>query len=909
MAALPTNLQSIRIMPVELADLARRYNLNRQSGWNLARLMDMVDNWQVTIFDLHPGSELNSFGAPLDGSENDIFVDTRLFWEVPATLHTKLKVTKLSPTALGGLEEDGSAQVCYTSLPFYAVSRSWNDGGNPTLTAVVSVEILIASKSTTFVRVELDDGRDTEVTLEEEGQVIFVNPQQGEVAELVMALARLEGNPINNLSHLKDKSLRHQNVDIQRCLRLFCGCNQYVNTSMRRFLTCADANADDDLRQTLMETVWHYSMPHDLSLWDQEHNMLCFEFQATLLTLANEKGVILQPECGWREDLNDKVSIAEDVSMMWGWQRDPCPETLPSTGTGQHQIREPIGMLPPYCVMKTSKQAVRDILNVGAARVQNFTTGLTGLFNREVRRSISDVWAHHAVSDLDHYLVDGHGNIPPTELPRRLWNVKTGLEAQETSNLVSGTSTTYCAVSYVWDQWKDDTYQGHDEPGNPRLPDLERIRTSLLEVSKYTGIDLFWVDGICINQTDGTDKARELPKMGQYYAGAAFTLVLLPDVNELQKTPTPKPWQVFDAKAHREANKKLVRQYIDCVWLKRIWTVQEAWLARKLVFKTGGAGGELIRGDYLELLRTIGPVIDTHGAVPVCLEWMNIGPTLVMGGCTGDLITPGDTATLLTRPAGSLLQHNDGTGLQARTTTLQRALRLCYGRGCAPKKPSGKLIGLLGMVTGGDELTSAIMVEAAQEAIRSGLSLDSKPEQAFKVAVNMGRLGAEIMLCGAASTEPGFSWLPSLRGRGDGVRLPYIAEKVSKNPPSMRVGLNGAVVQALDAKLTRIVIERRNTFATGQTGFTYTCKVKTASGHKSKAKIHSAAQVTTVTRWSKVPVLLLQRPLQSDPFICVRVRRRGGDHYTRRQGFLLVIENDLELEEECRDGFRDRYIG
>lgn len=729
------------------------------------------------------------------------------------------------------------------------------------------------------------------------------------MAELVMALARLEGNPISNLSQLKDKSLRHQNVETQRCLRLFCGCNQYVNTSMRRFLICAKANDGDDLSNTLKETVWHYSMPNDLSLWDQEHNVMCFEFQAMLLTLASEKGVILQPECGWQEDLNEKVSIVEDVSIMWGWQRDPCPETLQGTGTGQHHIREPVGMLPPYCVMKTTKQAVREILDIGAARVQkNFTTRLTGLFNREARisRSISDIWMHNAVKDLDHYLVTGHGNIAPTELPSRLWNVKTGLEAQETSDLARG--TTYCAVSYVWDQWKNDTK-------SPHLPDLERIRTSLLEVAEATGIDLFWVDGNCIDQADEKDKARELPKMGQYYAGAAFTIVLLPDVKEPQKTPTPKPWQVFDAKAHWEANARLVKQYINCVWLKRIWTVQEAWLARKMVFKTGGAGGELIRGDYLELLRTIGPVIDKHGAVPVCLEWMNIGPTLVMGACTGDLITPGDTATLLTRPAGSLLQHNDGTGLQARTTTLQRALRLCYGRGCAPTKPSGKLIGLLGMVTGGDELTSSIMEEAEQEAVKSGAIaknapfLESRPEQAFKVAVNMRRLGPEIMLCETASAEPGFSWLPSLRDRGDGVRLPYIAEKVSRHPPSMRVGLNGAVVQALDAKLTKIVIGRRNTTATGQTGFTYSCSVKTKYGHKRKATIHSAAQVTTVTRWSKVPVLLLQRQLQSDPFICVRVRRRGGDHYTRRQGFLLIIEGDLQLEEECREGFRDRYIG
>lgn len=236
------------------------------------------------------------------------------------------------------------------------------------------------------------------------------------------------------------------------------------------------------------------------------------------------------------------------------------------------------------------------------------------------------------------------------------------------------------------------------------------------------------------------DQARELPKMGQYYGGAAFTLVLLPDVTEPQQTLTPIPWQVIDADEHRTKNKKLIEQYVQCQWLKRIWTVQEAWLARKLVFKI--ARGGLVRGDYLELLRTIGPITENYGPVPVCLEWMNIGPALVMGACTGDLIVPGETPTLLTRPAGSLPQDNDGTGLQARTTSLYRALRLSNGRGCDPKNPSGKLIGLLGMVDQGDKLTT----EAVQRQTVNEAPTEGNLEQAFRLAVEMGMLGAENLL-------------------------------------------------------------------------------------------------------------------------------------------------------------------
>lgn len=208
--------------------------------------------------------------------------------------------------------------------------------------------------------------------------------------------------------------------------------------------------------------------------------------------------------------------------------------------------------------------------------------------------------------------------------------------------------------------------------------------------------------------------------------------------------------------------------------------MQEAWLARKLVFKTGAG---LVRGDYLELLRVSGPVTQ-KGSVTACLEWMNIGPALVLGAATGDLVVPGDaseTPTLLTRPAGILLLDNDGTGLQARTISLHRALRLSIGRKCDPRKPSGKLIGLLGMVDRGDELTEPAVA-------REPAAPEGNPEQTLRLAVEMRILGPEIMLCQTASQQPGSSWLPDLRDGEKGVELPYTASQVLKIPPVMNIG-------------------------------------------------------------------------------------------------------------------------
>lgn len=308
--------KTIFTVPCEVAALARKLDEARRSGWNLPNLRDKIDEIWVNLLDFHPWRLKNAFGAPLSGSEKDIFVDTKLLLEAPATLHTRLGIAVQTPAGAGEVEMEArhGLQVCYTHLPFYAVSRSWDDGGNPTMTVVSSVEILVTSATSIWVTVELEDGRISEVTLREAGNVIFVNPQQGEVAELVMALAQCD--VLSTLRYLRNKSLKHENISTQRCVKLFCGCNQYVNTNMGEILECSDS-VKGGLNQELRQAVWHYSMPHDLSLWDKDHTLACFQFQARLVTLANEGCLILQPDCGWVQELEDKIKIAEDVSLVW----------------------------------------------------------------------------------------------------------------------------------------------------------------------------------------------------------------------------------------------------------------------------------------------------------------------------------------------------------------------------------------------------------------------------------------------------------------------------------------------------------------------------------------------------------------------------------------------------------------
>ncbi|KAI0126956.1 heterokaryon incompatibility protein-domain-containing protein [Xylariales sp. AK1849] len=876
-------------MPVQMLPLAQQYNQAKQLGKNIEELIDIVDHWWATVVDLHPFTKKAVYGAKLDESEKDIFVDTLLLLRKPEEPYTKITVSTITDTE-GGLASE--EQVCYTNLPFYVVTRSWSDGGNPLLTMVCDVSVKTTSIAPLLLSVcfKLEDGKYAEVFLREFGGVILVHPQQGEVAELVMALAECDALP--GLKYIKAKRLRYERLeDGQKlCQRLFCPCTQRVNTDMAQFVKCANSS-DTEVSRKLYEELWHYSMPQNFSLWDTDQLVECFQFQSKLATLSNRGILMLQPECEWVQEHEDRIKIAEDSSLLLGWQRSPQESSIgQKSSIGQHKEQCVVGSILPSCVLDVSKLETETFMKRGAA-----LAGAEWFATRPVS-------GKDAITELREYL-EGPGSLKPKHNPTRLWNITAN---KVVKNVASGTQ--YCAVSYVWGQW----YKYHMGLKTKDV-DTERLRECLLQVKDVTGIELFWVDCLCISQEDEEDKDNELPKMAQYYGEAAFTVALLPDVNELQVTPTPIPWQVIDVKAHYSANKKLVEQYAECEWLKRIWTMQEAWLARKLVIKTGR---EMVRGDYLELLRTARTVIDQYSAVPICLEWMNIGPSLVMGACTGNLLFPGETPSLLTRAAGSLFHGDLGRGLQTRSTTLLRALRLSNGRNASV--PADRLIGLLGMVEQGEMLAKAVRKKRKTEAEREkSLTQFSKPgevrkskgilpmppEVVFRLAAEMGMLGPEIMLCRGRLEKRGLCWLPNLQDDPKSVELPYTTSMVLGG--TLKVKLEGAIVQALKGELINLRTNPRGTVLTGENVWRYSCTFRAGSNGKLRAaKIESIEWV----KKRKRDILLLRRSSKQGPFITVRGEPRKGDYYHRKQGFVLTLDDDVPLEDEEAQNFYEYII-
>lgn len=151
---------------------------------------------------------------------------------------------------------------------------------------------------------------------------------------------------------------------------------------------------------------------------------------------------------------------------------------------------------------------------------------------------------------------------PDNELPTRTFNITT-----EKVEVTFGRMGRYATVSYVWNQYDDET-----------------LKRELRRCLESTGIHLVWVDRWCINQQDAADKTIEIPKMAQYYKQAALGLCLVPEVECL-----PGTWGFKGGKKNGTEKMIEIRTKVgNSQWMSRVWTFQEAELGPNPVLAKGG---------------------------------------------------------------------------------------------------------------------------------------------------------------------------------------------------------------------------------------------------------------------------------------------------------------------------------
>jgi len=271
---------------------------------------------------------------------------------------------------------------------------------------------------------------------------------------------------------------------------------------------------------------------------------------------------------------------------------------------------------------------------------------------------------HASIGFPYNHLHDFTCNVPSVERPAQMvrgaWEIRLiRLRLSKTNNYnapiqcdlfhatFSEVKRCYEALSYVW---ADDMGIPHDEIPSPcdisvngvPFPVTPNLYTALLRLrGRGDGAGrLFWVDQICINQNDATEKSWLVDRMSLIYGYAKQTtiwlggdadgsfraLFLISRLAEIARLPTREDQVAavvggYAARARWAALGKLMERR----WWYRTWTVQECVLPRlgSLFVRCGAK--EVPWTDFVSAVRLMDGLRD---AMPLCVGLVNISPLL-----------------------------------------------------------------------------------------------------------------------------------------------------------------------------------------------------------------------------------------------------------------------------------------
>jgi hypothetical protein len=165
----------------------------------------------------------------------------------------------------------------------------------------------------------------------------------------------------------------------------------------------------------------------------------------------------------------------------------------------------------------------------------------------------------------------------------------------------------YIAISYCWDPTSAKRGMFIDMQSLAISETVLEVLNQVLASQQATGSnERLWIDQICINQDDGNEKLDQIFRMGEIYSKAEKVFIWLgPTANQSDVAFADLKGMVDDVLALNQATAtrahvpdeipKVINE--DCgqryghifmrPWFRRLWTVQEALLARKLIVMCG----------------------------------------------------------------------------------------------------------------------------------------------------------------------------------------------------------------------------------------------------------------------------------------------------------------------------------
>lgn len=186
----------------------------------------------------------------------------------------------------------------------------------------------------------------------------------------------------------------------------------------------------------------------------------------------------------------------------------------------------------------------------------------------------------------------------------------------------------YEVMSYTWSQGRSDIIwtNGHEESV---MQNLHKILCNLRSVR--SGDTTLWVDSICINQEDHSERYQQVHLMSSIFAEADEVAICFSETSELDiwalhiitdlyvliqransgLQPAITDLQSILASKPTEDPYLAIRRLFEVSWWSRIWTVQESFLARKATLMYGSYSMSYETVDSMVLhARTVERLLD-----------------------------------------------------------------------------------------------------------------------------------------------------------------------------------------------------------------------------------------------------------------------------------------------------------
>ncbi|KAF5604199.1 het domain-containing protein [Fusarium pseudocircinatum] len=317
--------------------------------------------------------------------------------------------------------------------------------------------------------------------------------------------------------------------------------------------------------------------------------------------------------------------------------------------------------------------------------------------------------------------------------PTRLYNAHS--KNRELLTEVQTEPPQYLALSYCWKEWPE-------KEDNALTVELEKI-------SRKLAIQYFWIDRRCIDQNDESDKAREIPRMRDYYEGASACVVLTGSTVETFKC-LPSNGAIVSAYQQIMLNASPLRSLFRSQWPSRIWTLQEALMSRQVIYSVQD---QLIDGDYIsELISYIETLSEYYDPSNMDdPEWVGGYASYGWNAKSTSIVYPRQLRiregtknfTLLRTVFGGEQQYQEIKSGGGIAVPFEEALVMTSDRYAA--REEDYVYGILGITLGGRDIK--IEYDLGWHAMLSKLK-------------QAGMITEMQLASGSVNQLPGMSWLP-----------------------------------------------------------------------------------------------------------------------------------------------------